>query len=484
MTHPMLRWINDRKLAVLCSLGLAALSIWLAAPLLSKRDTPVLRMSAGPDSTRRQAVATYLCTQAAQNDLSIKLVTNAGSEDSLNQLKAGQLDVALVSSGIMVPDDDDIMVLGALQLEAVHVLVRKEMAERGSLAEAIRGKRVNFGEKGSTEWLLAQELLTFARLKLPSASEPGDVIPTECGKACLVDKARAILQAEGAKKDALIAELPDCLLIVGTMPSTIVQLLVEAADYRIVPIPATRAFLSDNLQDSRAKTTVVERDLLERTVIPANSYFTTRGYPAADCETIGVRLLVVARKNVPERAVRPLMKTLFEGEFARRMLTKSPRDLTTSYAIHPAAIAYLDRDKPLAVAQAMDWINKGLSVLGAFSAGALSLYGLVWRKKARKPSDYYAEIRKLDLLTHGAEIDSTGPVQPKQLVPYLDDRLLKLRQSLIEDICEGRIKGDQVIANILALLKDARLNLPKLEAEAADLDEHLLSTEIPTAKAA
>ena len=43
----------------------------------------------------------------------------------------------------------------------------------------------------------------------------------------------------------------------------------------------------------------------------------------------------------------------------------------------------------------------------------------------------------------------------------LDCRLLKLRQDLIEDICEGRIKGDQVIANILTLLKDARRNLPK-----------------------
>ena len=132
----------------------------------------------------------------------------------------------------------------------------------------------------------------------------------------------------------------------------------------------------------------------------------------------------------------------------------------------------------------MEWFNKGLSVFGAFSAGALSLYGLLWKKKARKPSDYYAEIRKLDLLTHGAEIDSTVPVQPNQRVSYLDERLLKLRQSLIEDICEGRIKGDQVIANILALLKDARLNLPKLEAEAADLDDHLRRTDRPTAKAA
>ena len=484
MNSPILRQIVRRKFTLLCSIGCAVLSIWLAAPLLDDHTTPVLRMSAGSDSTRRYTMAVYLCKQATQNDLSIKLTTSAGSEDCLNQLKTGQLDAAIVSSGVVVPDDEDIAVLGAIQLEAVHVLVRKNLAEGGSLCEMLRGKRVNLGEKGSTEWLLSQELLAFARLKLPTASQAGDVVPTEYSKAYLIDKARAVSQADGAKKDSLIQEMPDCLLVVATMPSSIAQTLVEAADYRIVPIPATRAFLSDNLQDSQAKTTVIHREFLERTVIPANSYFATSGYPATDCETIGARLLVVARKDVPARAVRPLMKTLFEGEFARRVLPKSPRDIATSYAIHPAAVAYLDRDKPLAIKEAMEWFSKGLSVFGAFSAGALSLYGLLWRKKARKPSDYYAEIRKLDQLTCGGQIDPTSPIGANQLVPDFDDRLQKLRHSLIEDVCEGRIKGDQVIANILLLLKEARRNLPKLGPEAADSGDRVLGIDRRGAKAA
>ena len=82
-----------------------------------------------------------------------------------------------------------------------------------------------------------------------------------------------------------------------------VQLLVEAADYRIVPLPATRAFLLDNLQNSHAETTVVEREFLEPTLIPLHSYFATHGFPAADCETVGVRLLIVARKSVSAAAL-------------------------------------------------------------------------------------------------------------------------------------------------------------------------------------
>ena len=269
------------------------------------------------------------------------------------------------------------------------------------------------------------------------------------------------------------------------MPSQVAQLVIEAADYQIVPIPATRAFLSDNLQDSHAKTTVLQREYLERTVIPMNSYFTTRGYPAEDCETFGARLLVVAHKRVTARAVQRLTKTLFEGQISHRLQLKSPREVATPYAIHPAALAYLDRDKPLLVInKAMEWFSKGLSIFGAFSAGALSLYSLLRRKKARTPAQYFAAIRKLESTGLNGIVDSGTATHSNELVRELDCRLLKLRQDLIEDICEGRIKGDQVIANILTLLKDARRNLPTLEAATVGADDRLLGTYRSSQKAA
>ncbi len=111
------------------------------------------------------------------------------------------------------------------------------------------------------------------------------------------------------------------------------------------------------------------------------------------------------------------MKTLFERDFSRLIRLQSPGDIATPYAIHPAAVASLDREKPLAIKEAMDWFSRGLSAFGAFSAGALSLYGLLRRKKTCKPADYCAEIRKLDLIAHGAQVESTTPIQPKELVP-------------------------------------------------------------------
>ncbi|MBA4020641.1 MAG: hypothetical protein C0483_26070 [Pirellula sp.] len=482
MTKWLSRSTGNRKRAVLCSLGFAGLSLALAVPLLLPTATPSLRLSAGPDATRRHAVAVYLCEQAARNELSIELTANAGSEKCLELLKTNQLDAAIVSSGVVMPGDDDIMVLGALQLEAIHLLVRKDIAQASSLIEGIRGRRINLGEHGSTERLVAHEFLRFARLKIPDGAEPGDVSTTEFGKAELIDRARLILRADGEQKQRLIQELPDGLLVLATMPSQVVQLLVEAAGYEIVPLPAARAFLLDNLQQSDPNKTVLQREFLERTSIPSQSYFAKRDFPDRDCETVGVRLLVVARSDVSARSVRALMKTIFEGEFARRILPKSPRDLATSYAVHPAAVAYLDRDKPLIVNDLLDWLSNGLSILGAFCAGALALYSLLLRRRGRRPSDYLLEIRKIDHEVIESETHLPARSKLNELVKRMDQRLLSLRRELIEDLCEGRIKGDQVVSNILVLLKDTRRDLATLDQEARVPGEPLPTSDHATRK--
>lgn len=451
-------WLCARKVAILLSLICATVCLTLVLSLLHEAQTPELRMSAGPEGTRRHQLAQYFCDQAADHKLSIRLAPSGGSEDCLKQLKAKQLDAAIVSNGVVVPDDDDIMVLGALQVEAVHVLVRKEIAEAGPLQQTIRGKRVNLGERGSTEWLLARDFLNFARLNLCTDSTPGDVYPMEYTKTELTRLSEEILHAEGTAKAALLRDLPDVVILLASMPSPLVQLLVEAADYQILPLPATRAFLLDNMQDSHAKVTMVHRQFLEPAKILSHSYVQNGGLPKTDCETLGVRLVMVARRGLSEHAVKHLTQSIFEGEFASRIRPQSPRDVGTPYAIHPGAVAYFDRDKPLAVSKLMEWVSKGFSFVGAFSAGALSLYSLMKRRKARQPTDYFAEIRNIEVAALAGTATAL-PGQAQQQMKELNDRLLKLRNELIEDICEGRIKGDQAISNIIVMLRDVRSSL-------------------------
>jgi hypothetical protein len=268
------------------------------------------------------------------------------------------------------------------------------------------------------------------------------------------------LHAGPDERDRLIAELPDCLIVLGTMPSSIAQLLVEAAGYQLRPMPATRAFLMDRLPNSHPTQTIIEREFLEPTVIPSHSYFTTQAYPETDCETVGVRLLLVARSNLTAKHIHPLMKALFESKFTHRMMPQSPIGMPGPYAVHPAAVAYFDRDKPyFVVQQAMEWLTNGLSFLGAFSAGALSLYGLIRRKKHRTPSDYLSEIRNISDAMRKTEMDRTNGATNLQFSKQLDERLQHLRQNIIDDVCAGRMKADQSFSNILMLLKDTRCDL-------------------------
>lgn len=477
-------WVRERKLAVLLSVVCAAVSVTLAIPLLKEEPMPEIRISAGPSSTRRHQLAQYFCEQAATNNLAFKLTANAGSEACLELLKKNQLDAAIVSNGVVVPNDDDIMVVGAAQVEAVHILVRKEMSEAGPLSKTIRGKRVNLGERGSTEWLLARDFLSFARLRICTDAMPGDVYPTEYSKHELVRMSEEILAANGATKQQLINELPDALILLASMPSPIVQLLVEAADYRLMPLPAARAFLLDNIQDSKAQTTLIHRQFLEPTKILSYSYIEGGGVPQTDCETIGVRLLLVARKGLPESTVKQLAKSLFEGEFANRIRPQSPRELATPYAIHPGAIAYLDRDKPLGLNKVFDWVSKAFSYFGVFSAGALSLYSLLKRRKARKPTDYFAEIRNVENIAAVSPAQAGPDSQSKKLVQDIDERLLKLRNDLIEDICAGHMKSDQTISNILLMLQDARSTIAAREREMVAPAESSLGVYQPQKKAA
>ncbi len=128
----------ERKLALVVSLCCAVVCGALAVPLFKDHTPPEIRLSAGPIGTRRYQVAEYFAEQAAEHKVSIKLVANAGSEACLEQLKTKELDAAIVSNCVVVPNDECIQVVGALQMEAIHVLVRKQLAEAGPLSQSIR----------------------------------------------------------------------------------------------------------------------------------------------------------------------------------------------------------------------------------------------------------------------------------------------------------------------------------------------------------
>lgn len=479
----VLAWIGQRVLPLVCCVSLVSLGLAFVGHRFVSRQPLIVRLSAGPELTRRQAIASTIGDEARNHQLTIDIVASKGPEDCLELLKAGKLDAAIINSAVMVPDDDQIAILGVLQTEAVHMLVKAELADGRPLVDVVRGKRVNFGQPGSTERLLAEEFCKFARLKQPTPAALGDVLPTYLGRSELLEKALAIASATGQHKAALAAELPDCVPVVESLPSQLVQLLVEAGGYDVVSMPATRAFLMDNLQLVAADKAVIQREFLEPAVIPSHCYFGHRPIPTSDLETVGMRLVVVARRDLPASVVRPLMTTIFEGKCAHRLKPISPRDLATPYLIHRAAAAYFDRDKPLLVQSQLERISQGLSFCGAFGAGALSLYGLWRSQRWRKPIDYFAEIRKVETALNAVSASERDDVRCQQ-IQETSQSLAKLRHELVEDICAGRIKGDQAILNILLLIKDVRRTVAETNLALPSSHTSPVSSTLPFGKAA
>jgi hypothetical protein len=157
---------------------------------------------------------------------------------------------------------------------------------------------------------------------------------------------------------------------------------------------------------------------------------------------------------------------VFDTDFLRRVKPKSPRDFATDYQTHPAAEAYLDRDEPLLTGTLFESISTLFSVFGAFSAGALSLYGYLRRRRIRRPGEYLEEIRRGDALASGKHAETEVPMSQDLLAMELDTRLNQLKEQVICDYCENRVQGEMVLLSILSTLADSRSRLHAAEGRA------------------
>ena len=127
----------------------------------------------------------------------------------------------------------------------------------------------------------------------------------------------------------------------------LVQTLLDTGEYDLIPFSNLEPFLLSDLQHGGEPGGSVDRVFLEPIAIHRGMYLGSSILPPNDCPAVGLRTLLVARADLPAATVNRVMKCLFETDFTRRVSPHSPREFASPYEIHPAAVAYLDRDKPL-----------------------------------------------------------------------------------------------------------------------------------------
>jgi TRAP-type uncharacterized transport system substrate-binding protein len=444
---------------VLAAVAFIGWGIYSASKVFLPPKDVHVRMGAGSSVARRFQSVKTLVSEARRRELFVEVVATKGFEDSIRQLSRGKLDLAVVSSGLEIPECKNVRVLAAFRIAPLHILVRRELADQSlSLLEMVKGKRINFGQPGTDDYMLANDVLRYLRLRPIDASGVGDYFETVLTKEELSQLALDIQSQTSGARQARLRELPDVVMTVASLPGMLVQSLIDTGEYRLVPFPHVEPFLLSNLQHGGPEGSV-DRILVEPVVIHAGMYLASSPVPIFDCPTVGLRTLLVARADLPEATVKCVMTSVFESDFMRRVKPLSPRAITTHYAIHPAAEAYLDRDKPLITGKFFEMISKFLSIFGAFSAGALSIYGYVRKRRIRRPGEYLDEIRKIDALASGKQSDGNGTLASGALAQRLDARLTQLKEQIISDYCSNRVQGEMVLLSILSILADSRTQL-------------------------
>jgi len=427
--------------------------------------------SAGSSATRRYQLASILANYAVDNGLDMQLVDSVGSEETLQLVDAGEIDVGLVSGGFVQQNHPNVRQLATIGPEPMHLLVKSNLVANAHCDLAVlKNLRVNLGSPGSGTYALATEILEFCDLHPQDAQGKGDYIPCYINNDELIERARAIRTAPSARAAELIAELPDAVFMLNPLPSRVAKGLVTAANYKLLPLPFCQSFRINNLQHLGNQPSRIDRRQVTPTVIPASSYRAINSVPEEDCETLGVPLIVVARAGLSSTAAKRLIATLYESQFANEMPPADLLSSTTAYPLHAAVTPFLVRRKPVAMRDLVDVMQKLLSVFGAFSAGVLAVLSFYRRRKTKSASVYVSEIGQIERLSWD---QSTVPGDPsaaedQQRIIHLEEQLAQLKQRIINDYAVGQFTGEAAFANLMTLISDTRMSLKRTSSSAQE----------------
>lgn len=415
-----------KLLAVLIALALVATGFFLyrSAGPRSYR----LRMSAGDPLGHRHVLAGILTAEAAPRNLKLELRPNSGSEESLNEVAAGRLDVALVQGGL--DPRPEIRQVAVLVAEPLHLLVRPELLKNG--IGALRGARLNLSSPASGTRRLAVQTLELMGLKPADYRDEGHSY------------------AELERMPA--AELPDAVFVVSPLPSHFAEFMITQRGYELIPLPFGQAM------------SVRDRSLQD-VVIPAYMYSVARAVPPEPVHTVAPWLSLIAHRNVPDEAVIRLLETIFDGDFALHAelqgLDADEVVRRREFPLHPGTSTYLNRNQPLITGEFIE----GVENLRSFLVSGLVAGFLAWRWYRRRADvgfeRYMDDVTEIELGLFDRQ--RSGRLDPAA-AHEIEERLSRLKSDALEQFQSGKLRGDEMLDSFLTHVADVRNCLHSLTA--------------------
>ncbi len=385
-----------------------------------------LRMSAGDRLGRRQQIAEVLARATRNHDVSLALVETEGSARALELVSQGRLECALIQGGIgSAPHVREVAILVR---EPLHLLVKREIigAVRRDGLRALRGKSINLSKRGSGTRSVAALVLDFADMRAGRDFTDEDASYQEL-------ESRAY------------ARLPDAIFMVSLVPSPVVARLARTHGYALAPIPLARSL-------------ALRHGSLHEASIPAYAYgLTPAPCPPADIATVGTDLLLVARDTVPDDAIRRLLEATFAGGFAREAILPGLSEArfldAPEMPIHPAAVAFRDRNAPFITSNLVQGIEGARSLI--LSAGLAFFFVYRWFRQRRYAGfDYY--LREVTRVERSALALETQAAPSAGDILHLRNELGELKTEALEKYARGELRGEELMSAFLAHVTDVR----------------------------
>jgi TRAP-type uncharacterized transport system substrate-binding protein len=440
--------------------GVAALGVAVYAYFHAPRNRSFhLTALAGSTVSTRHQLAEMLRPELEQCGLSLEIRSSHGSEEALDLVNQGQIDLAFVQGGLGVGDRPNVRLVAMLQIEPLHLLVKKELADKvAERLAALDGKTVDIGEPATGTHTLAAAVLAFAGLTPHVEGKPGGYVVKELDHAKLTTAKRA--------------DLPDAIFLVASLPSLVTTHLVRHHGYQLVPLPFGEAFALSSLAEEKGQphtSHTIDKAHTYATTIPAFTYGVEPPTPPVALPTLGTRLLVVANKDVDPRAIERMIECIYGSKFAqviRPPLDAKMMDMPPELPWHDGAEAFRQSTRPLVSGDVLNLAQKGTVILGSVGSGAVVLWGwLRRRRQTRKGQEFRKLLNDVTRLDEDAMYMEESGKANVELLLGVRRQLAALRSKVLDRFAEGELDDNELMSSFLAHVNSSRDNLTRLIAQ-------------------
>lgn len=239
--------------------------------------------------------------------------------------------------------------------------------------------------------------------------------------------------------DELNADPPDVIIYFGPVSARNTQWYIPG--YRLHSLDPQG---SDTVMSSQGLSFAMPS--IEATVIPAFTYDIPGN--EKNIYTLSVDTLLAARKEISERTIYRLTKTLLQDKprFAAVApeifsgLTEDFDPLALSFPLHSGARRYLDRDEPSALERYAETINMLAYVFFGLLTAAFYLVRLASQKKKDRIDEFYSKILQIRL---------RAKQEPRQ---RLVEELQQLEVEAFESLISEKLAADESFRIFIELL--------------------------------